>query len=345
MASTHQTLEYKPEPAKDLAAGIEVAEFTPYKGLDAYFTRVMTMDVTPEQRSKLTLMLLELDNGLQAHERGDVEQAVRHHKNMLEHSKAALKDASADAQQIFVDITSAVRGVKNADGTEKPWGRTLAAIVEDYKRGQEAEKNLSLMPLNAQTGVATFYATSPRRALRVSDSDYLNLDFTVAADAPEKKPLGWTRPEYRNLGVVLEQMSKPGQPNRVEAMVALSSLRIMNARETEFLTDQRNGVKNDGEKNKSYTDSRKRLQEFTAKLLKSDKVHYAAKSGLERWSKPVNTYAKRFERISQGPSLIAKAFYAAASFFSTHLMPQKGLHASPEMQAQTQKLLAPRQAV
>lgn len=343
MVTAPQTIEYKPEPAKDPADGIEVAEFTPYKGLETYFTRVMTMNVTPEQRSSLTLMLLELDNGLQSHERGDVEQAVRHHKNMLEHSKAALKDASADAQQIFVDITSAVRGVKNADGTEKPWGRTLAAIVEDYKRGQDAEKNLSMMPLNAQTGVATFYATSPRRALRVSDSDYFNLDFTVAADAPQKKPVGWARPEYRNLGVVLEQMSKPGQPGRVEAMVALSSLRIMNARETEFLTDQRNGVKNDGEKSKSYADSRKRLQEFTTKLLKRDKVHYASKTGLERWSKPVYAYAQRFERISQGPSLIAKAFYAAASFFSTYMMPSKGLHASPEMQVQTQKMLGPKQ--
>ncbi len=343
MATAQQTIEYKPEPLKDPAAGIEVAEFTPYKGLEPYFTRVMTMDVTPEQRSKLTLMLLELDNGLQAHERGDVEQAVRHHKNMLEYSKAALKGASSDAQQIFIDITSAVRGVKDADGTEKPWGRTLAAIVEDYKRGQEAQKNLSLMPLNAQTGIATFYATSPRRDLRVSDRDYFNLDFTGAAEIPEKKPLGWTRPEYRNLGVVLEQMSRTGQPNRVEAMVALSSLRIMNARESEFLTDQRNGVKNDGEKNKSYTDSRKRLQEFTAKLLKSDKVHYAPKSGLERWSKPVNTYASRFERISQGPSLIAKAFQAAASFFTTYMIP-KTLHASPEMQVQTQKLFAPKPA-
>ncbi len=342
MATTQQTIEYKPEPLKDPASGIEVAEFTPYKGLDQYFTRVMTMNVTSEQRSKLTLMLLELDNGLQAHERGDVEQAVRHHKNMLEHSKAALKGASAEVQQIFVDITSAVRGVKNEDGSEKPWGRTLAAIVEDYKRGQDAEKNLSLMPLNAQTGVATFYATSPRRMLRVADTDYMSLDFTVAAEAPEKKPLGWTRPEYRNLGVVLEQMSKSGQPGRVEALVALSALRTMNARETEFLADQRNGVKNDGEKNKSYTDSRKRLQEFTAKLMKSGKVHYAAKVGLERWVKPVDTYARRFERISQGPSLIAKAFHAAASFFTTYIMP-KTLHASPEMQVQTQKLLAPKQ--
>lgn len=342
MATASQTIEYKPDPVKDPAAGIEVAEFAPYKGLEPYFTQVMTMNVTPEQRSKLTLMLLELDNGLQAHERGDVEQAVRHHKNMLEHSKAALKDASAEAQQIFVDITSAVRGVKNADGTEKPWGRTLAAIVEDYKRGQDAQKNLSLMPLNAQTGVATFYATSPRRALRVSDRDYLSLEFTAAADAPEKKTAAWTRPEYRNLGVVLDQMSKPGQPGRVEAMVALSSLRIMNARETEFLADQRNGVKNDGEKNKSYTDSRQRLQEFTTKLMKNDKVHYASKVGLERWRKPVNTYAQRFERISQGPSLIAKAFHAAASFFTTYMMP-KTLHASPEMQVQTQKLLAPKQ--
>lgn len=338
MAFAHPTIEYKPEPLKDPAAGIEVAEFAPYKGLDAYFTRVMTMDVTPEQRGKLTLLLLELDNGLQAHERGDVEQAVRHHKNMLEYSKAALKDASAEAQQIFIDITSAVRDVKN----EKPWGRTLAAIVEDYKRGQEAQKNLSLMPLNAQTGVASFYATSPRRALRVSDSDYLSLDFTGAAEVPERKPAGWTRPEYRNLGVVLEQMSKPGQPGRVEALVALSALRTMNVRETEFLADQRNGVKNDGEKNKSYSESRKRLQEFTAKLMKNGKVHYASKAGLERWSKPVDAYAKRFERISQGPSIIAKAFHAAASFFTTYMMP-KTLHASPEMQVQTQKLTAPKQ--
>lgn len=342
MVTALQTIEYKPDPVKDPAAGIEVAEFTPYKGLEPYFTQVMTMDVTPEQRSKLTLMLLELDNGLQAHERGDVEQAVRHHKNMLEYSKAALKGASADAQQIFIDITSAVRGVKNADGSEKPWGRTLAAIVEDYKRGHEAEKNLSLMPLNAQNGGANFYATSPRRALRVSDRDYLNLDFTVAADAPEKKPAAWTRPEYRNLGVVLEQMSKPGQPGRVEALVALSALRTMNTRETEFLSDQRNGVKNDGEKNKSYTDSRKRLQEFTAKLMKNGKVHYATKAGLERWAKPVETYAKRFERISQGPSLIAKAFHAAASFFTTYMIP-KTLHASPEMQVQVQKMTAPKQ--
>lgn len=341
MATTYQTIDYKPDPVKEPAAGIEVAEFTPYKGLEPFFTSVMVMDVTPAQRSLLTLMLLELDNGLQSYERGDTAQAVQHHKNMLEHSKAALKDAPAAAQQLFVDITSAVRGVKNPDGSEKTWGRTLSAIVDEYKRGQEAEKNLSLMPLNAQTGVDTFYA-SPRQILRVADKDYFNLDFTVAAERVEPKPVAWVRHEYRNLGVVLEQMSQPGQPGRVDAIVALSSLRTMNRHEGQYVSDVRNKVKNDGSENKAYKESRKRLQQAVAKLLVNEKVGYGIQSSLERWQKPVSEYAKRFERISEGPSLIARAFHAAASFFTEHMLP-KALHASPEMQVQTQKLFTPKQ--
>lgn len=340
MATTFQTIDYKPEPVKDPAAGIEVAEFTPYKGLEPFFTSVMVMDVTPAQRSLLTLMLLELDNGLQSYERGDTAQAVRHHKSMLEHSKAALKDAPAAAQQLFVDITSAVRGVKNADGSEKPWGRTLSAIVDEFKRGQEAENNLSLMPKNAQTGVDTFYA-SPRQILRVADKDYFNLDFTVAAERVEPKPVAWVRHEYRNLGVVLEQMSQPGQPARVDALVALSSLRTMNRHEGQYVSDVRNKVKNDGSENNAYKESRKRLQQAVAKLLVNDKVGYGMQSSLERWQKPVYDYAKRFERISEGPSLIARAFHAAASFFTEHMLP-KALHASPEMQVQTQKFFEPK---
>ena len=320
LKTSDKPIDYVPVALPEPAAAIEVSEYVPYQGLEPFVDRILSLKVPNDIRGTLTVMLVELDNGLQAFERGDVAQAVRSHKAMLDYSKQAFKQAGAlpqarqaEVQKIFIDITSATRGVKNDDGSEKSWGKTLAAIVEEYKRAQKAEQNLALQP----DGLPAAFFSSPRRQQRtLVNNDYFSRDFTASAEIKVGSPTAWTRNEYRNLGIVLEQMSTPGQPARVDAMVALSQLRRMNASETEYLKNSRNGARNEGTQNKTYKESRKRLQELSAKLLKNPSVRAADKTGLARWLKPVTAYAPRFERISQGPSLIAKAFFAAAGYIA-----------------------------
>lgn len=328
------SIDYVPVPLPETGPSIEVAEFTPYKGLEPILDRILSLKTTTGIRATLTFMLMELDSALTAQEAGDPAQAVRHHKSMLDYSKQVFsqketlagtseeakqqgaQNVQAAAQQIFIDITSAVRGVKNPDGTEKSWGKTLKEIVENFKRAQKAEKNLSL-----QTGPVTTFFDSPRRELRAARrDDFFDREFNAAAEK-QKQPgtTFWVRPEYRNLGLVLEQMATPGQPARVQAMVALSKLRVMNENETAYLANTRAHVKNDGAQQKAYKQARKDLQEFTTRLLKGDKLNDREKAGLARWLKPVTSYASRFERIAQGPGLIAQAFHATAAYLATHL--------------------------
>lgn len=350
MKTDKSTIDYVPVPLPDTGPSIEVAEYSPYKGLEPILDRILSLKTTTGIRGTLTFMLMELDSALTAHEAGDPAQAVRHHKAMLDYSKQVFRQSAtltgtsdeakqqgaqnvqAEAQQIFIDITSAVRGVKNADGTEKSWGKTLKEIVENFKRAQKAEQNLTL-----QTGTVMSFFDSPRREQRASRrDDFFAQDFNAAS---EKQKQGggifWVRPEYRNLGIVLEQMAKPGQPARVQAMVALSKLRVMNDNETAYLANTHAHVKNDGAQQKAYKQARKDLQEFTSRLLKGDKLNDREKAGLARWLKPVTTYASRFERIAQGPGLIAQAFHATATYLATHLHLKKPEAAKVEGKGQT----------
>jgi len=326
-------IDYVAEPVKDPAEGISVGEFKPYNGLAPFFTKVMELKTTPAIRNNLTIMLLELDSGLNAFDAGNRDQAVRHHENMLDMSRnifrqqetltgksAEAKAADganvyADVQKLFIDITSAARDTANMG--DKPWARSLQGIVEDFKARRDAQKNLSLMPEQGYSADAPTFIASPRHTLR--DASKADLDFTKATTP---QTVAWSRPEYRNLGVVLEQMSQKGQPGRIEAMVALSSLRNMNAKETEFLKDMRDGKANDGEKNKSFRDSHKRLDTYVEKLLNNEKISPNTLGGLARWHKPATDYAKRFERISQGPGVLSKIFHSAASFLARVLPPK-----------------------
>lgn len=325
-------IEYDPDPMPDGMGKIEVSEYTPYEGLEPFFTRVMTLEgSSPAQRQGLTLMLMELDSALQAQEGGDHAQAVRHHKQMLDHAKDALKNSTPAAQKIFTEITSAVRD------QSKPWGATLAAIVENYKRTQQAEQNLSLLPagvtkatfyvdapvtLAAKTAVKSARSQSRAEARAEARAELLQLAPKFFEPAQHKKDTtSWVRQEYKNLGIVLDEMSRPGQPGRVDAMLALSSLRTMNAQEREFLSDQRNGVKNDGRRNETFTAARQKLAQAMTKLERNERIRDAAQVSLARWKSPAVKHARLFERISQGPGTLMRAFYAAASFFSTHIMP------------------------
>ncbi|MDE1152785.1 MAG: hypothetical protein PW788_09635 [Micavibrio sp.] len=341
-------IDYIAEPATNPSAGLTVDEFKPYKGLEPFFTKVMELKTTPSIRNSLTVMLLELDSGLTAFDAGNREQAVRHHENMLNTSRTVFKQQEtltgksaeaqaagganvyADVQKMFTDITSAAR--ETANTSEKPWARSLQGVVEEFKARRDAQKNLSLMPEQGYRADAPVFLASPRHTLR--ETSKFDIDFTKAS---EPATVAWSRPEYRNLGTVLEQMARTGQPARVEAMVALSSLRNMNAKEVEFLKDMRNGKPNDGEKNKSFRDSHKRLDAYVEKLLANDKVGRDVAGSLARWHKPASDYAKRFERISQGPGVLSKIFHSAASFLAriakTPEQAAKKAPAAPQMKA------------
>ncbi len=328
------TIDYVAEPANDRSIGIEVAEFKPYNGLQQFFDRVDALKTAPALRTTLTMMLLELDSALQAQDGGNPAEAVRHHQSMLNISKdvfrqtamlngtdydarvAGGEDVTGQVQKIFIDITSAARGVKNDDGTKKPWGRTLAAVVEEFKARNDAVKNLSLMPEKGYLPASqpVFFA-SPRHDFRAASK--FDLDFTNSA-----KPEGtvWTRPEYKNLGIVLEQLSRNGQPARVDALVALSCLKSMSNREKEFVDDIRSGTPNTGAQNKSFAESNKRLAEYIGKLTQNEAIGPNMAANLQRWQKPVADYARKFEKISQGPSLLSKIFHSAASFIGQKLL-------------------------
>ncbi len=335
------TIDFVAEPVKSAGAGIEVAEFKPYKGLQQFFDRVDALKTAPALKTTLTLMLLELDSALQAQDAGNPSEAVRHHQSMLKLSKdvfretAVLNGTDFDAraaggenvtsqvQKIFIDITSATRGVKNDDGSEKTWGRTLAAIVQEFKARNEAVKNLALMPERGyQADNPQVFFASPRHDFRAASK--FDLDFTSAAK-PENTV--WARPEYKNLGIVLEQLARPGQPARVDALVALTSLKIMNKAEKEFVDDIRTGKENTGAQNKSFRESRQKLTEYVGKLSENPVIGANMAASLQRWHKPLADYARKFEKISQGPSLLSKIFHSAASFIGGKILKSAVVHA------------------
>lgn len=313
-----------------------------YQGLERVFAQTQSLPTTGGVKNNLGLMVLEMDLALKAFDGGDVAGAIDHHKKMLRYSRTVLGETEAltgrsaaakaeEAKNVTADVRllcaalmatgGIVTGdVKAEDAATQPWSKTLGAIADAYR--QQQADSIAKMRLMDDAEIAQPKAPTSQKDIPFTFSTNAAPAFTIAAPAftfdgqqstaPQTaSETRWARREYKNLAIVLENITKPNKYSSAkrEAMVALACLKALNRRETERAARQRSG--DDPRNAEAHQDTREyaaRLQDYMARLKKNDDVSNGAKMSLQRFGTPALTAIRGLEKSLKAPGILSRAF-------------------------------------
>jgi len=330
--------------------GIEAGEYQLYRGLDKIFDETQSLPTTGGVKSRLGLMIIEMDQSLRAFEAGDKTAALGHHEKMLGYSTAVMREtetlggkseeAKAEgARNVAPDVrvllttlmttASIVRGDETIGADKQPWAKTLEAVSEAYKqkRAEEVAK-ITLAP--AGTPLSAPVKTEKHAFIEkiVLDGENTSTSrFALGEFEPPKETI-WTRREYKNLSIVLEGIRKTAHDSssRVQATVALACLKSVNNREIDMLARQR-GRKpvEDAEAAKDVKEYAGRLAEYIGKLKGNNAVPEGMKANLKRFAPPAQTAAEGLKKtLGKGSGILSRAFRFALAAGARLIAPAQG---------------------
>lgn len=303
------------------AEGIEAGEYQLYRGLDQIFTETQTLPTTRGVRNDLGMMIIQMDQALRAFEAGNTPAALEHHKQMLGYSSAVLREtetltgrsetAKAEgARNVAPDVrvllttllTTAV--AVTGDENKQPWARTLEAVSDAYKAKRAEEVAKLTLATDAEVKASIAAAEKPPAPARASVEKIVlaagNFPTRFAQEAPAQRQTVWSRPEYKNLSMVLEGVKKEAHDHnaRREATVALACLKSINNREIDMLARQRgNRPLEDAETAREVKEYAGRLNEYVSKLQRNTALSVGIKANLKRFAPPAQTAAQGLQRV------------------------------------------------
>jgi len=320
--------------------GATVAEeYKLYRGLERVFAQTQSLPTTGGVKNGLGLMVLEMDLALKAFEGGDVAGAVDHHKKMLRYSRAVLGETealtgrseaakAAEAKNVMADVRmlcaslmttgGIVTGdVKAEEAVVRPWSETLGAIADAYRK-QQADSIAQLRLMDDAEAAAVSVAPQaarPQKDIPFTFSAIAAPAFTFEGQEPAKAQTAtevkWARPEYKNLAIVLEGITRPNKYSTAkrEATVALACLKAINRRALDMNARRRGGADTrSAEDHRDVKEYAARLQDYMTRLKKNEDVSDGATMSLKRFGLPALTAARALEKSLKAPGILSRAF-------------------------------------
>lgn len=325
-------------------AGVEVAEFELGKGLQKVFDETQSLPTTSGIKGQLGTMVMHLHEAVTRFEAGDTKSALDHHAIMLRQFSAVQRQTdtlagrseeakAAGARNVAVDVRAILetimttagnkRGDETLSAAKQPWAEALEAISDAYKKQQaEAVAKLTLAPAGTPLSAPAGDKNAFIEKIVLGGFGSPVSRFAQAEYEPPRQTV-WTRPEYKNLAIVLEGIQKSTRESsaRTQTMVALSCLKAINNREIEMLARQRGRRPiEDAEAAEDVKERLGRLGDYLGKLAKNETLQPGVKANLKRFGAPAQKTADGLKRaVGKGTGILSRAFRFAVAAGATLL--------------------------